>query len=146
MTTFTLRESSPDDTDELFRIWLAAVRATHDFVAEEDISFYAQMVRAHYLPNNRFTLAESDRRILGFIGLSGHKILSLFVDPAWHGRGVGRRLIDEARRHHPTLLVDVNEQNHRARAFYARLGFEQIGRSPVDEAGRPYPLLHLVSR
>ena len=27
--------------------------------------------------------------------------------------------------------------------FYQACGFEVIGRSPVDSAGRPYPLLHL---
>jgi putative acetyltransferase len=28
--------------------------------------------------------------------------------------------------------------------FYERLGFKRIGRSPLDDAGRPYPLLHLA--
>ena len=44
---------------------------------------------------------------------------------------------------HPVLTVNVNEQNASGAGFYQRLGFEVIGRSPVDDAGRPYPLLHL---
>lgn len=40
--------------------------------------------------------------------------------------------------------VDVNEQNTQAVGFYARAGFTVTGRSPVDDEGRPYPLLHLA--
>lgn len=39
--------------------------------------------------------------------------------------------------------VDVNEQNVSAAGFYLHRGFEVVGRSETDEAGRPYPLLHL---
>ena len=39
--------------------------------------------------------------------------------------------------------VDVNEQNPEAVAFYRRLGFEVEGRSALDSAGRPFPLLHM---
>ena len=38
--------------------------------------------------------------------------------------------------------LDVNEQNPDAVDFYRRRGFEQVGRSPVDSDGRPFPLLH----
>ena len=42
------------------------------------------------------------------------------------------------------LTVDVNEQNPRAHAFYRRYGFVDVGRSEVDSAGRPFPLLHMT--
>ncbi|MGF6173821.1 ribosomal protein S18 acetylase RimI-like enzyme [Ensifer sp. 4252] len=57
--------------------------------------------------------------------------------------GVGRALVEHAVALHPVLTVDVNEQNLSGAGFYARLGFETTGRSPVDDDGRPYPLLHL---
>jgi hypothetical protein len=41
------------------------------------------------------------------------------------------------------LTVDVNEQNPRAYAFYQRYSFVDVGRSEVDSAGRPFPLLHM---
>ena len=46
-------------------------------------------------------------------------------------------------RDHGVTQVDVNEQNVLAASFYLHRGFEVIGRSETDEAGRPYPLLHL---
>ena len=40
-------------------------------------------------------------------------------------------------------LQDVNEQNVQAVGFYRHMGFVVVGRSPTDDAGRPYPLLHM---
>jgi putative acetyltransferase len=37
----------------------------------------------------------------------------------------------------------VNEQNAAALGFYEALGFEVVARSPLDDTGRPYPLLHM---
>lgn len=77
------------------------------------------------------------------MGMSGAQIDSLFVHADARGSGVGRRLVEHAMTLHPVLTVDVNEQNASGAGFYQRLGFETVGRSPVDDAGRPYPLLHL---
>jgi putative acetyltransferase len=38
----------------------------------------------------------------------------------------------------------VNDQNPGAVAFYTALGFREIGHSPLDHAGKPYPLLHMA--
>ncbi|MDF2964507.1 MAG: family acetyltransferase [Paenibacillus sp.] len=68
----------------------------------------------------------------------------LFVEPKYHGKGTGRRLIKHAETlKGGNLRVDVNEQNEGAYIFYERLGFVQIGRSELDTSGRPFPQLHL---
>lgn len=142
---FRIRPSRPTDVPALFDIWLAAVRATHGFLTEEDIGFYARHVREEYLPRRRFTVAADDRdEPLGFMGMTGRKIDTLFVDPARHGKGIGRALVDRALREEPVLSVDVNEQNHGAREFYRRMGFKEVGRSALDDSGRPFPLIHLA--
>lgn len=97
-----------------------------------------------FLPAASLWLAcDDDGAVLGFMGLTDGHLESLFVDAASHGRGVGRRLVEHAAALAGTLTTDVNEQNLGARAFYERLGFVAIGRSPTDDAGRPYPLIHL---
>lgn len=83
------------------------------------------------------------RRLAGFLGSVAQRVEMLFVEPGLRGRGIGTALLDEFGTRHPEILLDVNEQNMAARAFYARRGFEVVGRSPLDGAGQPYPLLHL---
>ncbi|WP_404606002.1 GNAT family N-acetyltransferase [Caballeronia udeis] len=59
---------------------------------------------------------------------------------------MGTALVDHAREQHAKLTVDVNEQNPRAHEFYRRYGFEDVGRSETDSAGRPFPLVHMALR
>ena len=40
-----LTQPSPAELDALTALWEASVRATHDFLSEEDIPFFRQMVR-----------------------------------------------------------------------------------------------------
>lgn len=80
----------------------------------------------------------------GFLGMVGDKVEMLFVDPVWRGRGVGTRLLNHVRKRHPALTVDVNEQNPAAHGFYLHYGFRDVGRKDTDEAGRPFPLVHMA--
>jgi GNAT superfamily N-acetyltransferase len=55
-----------------------------------------------------------------------------YVSREWHGRGVAQQLMDRvklAARHHgaQTLWLGVWERNDRARAFYAKCGFADVG-------------------
>ncbi len=73
---------------------------------------------------------------------SGH-MQALFVDPACRGAGVGAALVRHGLTLHPHMTTDVNEQNSQAMGFYEKMGFKRTGRLPVDDQGRPYPLIHL---
>ncbi|MFK0277398.1 acetyltransferase [Ensifer sp. NPDC090286] len=142
--TITIRPSRPDDFPRTVDIWRSAVVATHDFLTPEDFAAIEVLVRDQYLPAAEFWIAaDEDDRPLGFMGMSDAQIDSLFVHADARGAGVGRRLVEHAMSLHPVLTVDVNEQNASGAGFYECLGFEIVGRSPVDDAGRPYPLLHL---
>lgn len=139
------RLSIPADIPAIHAVWRASVDATHQFVDPADIALYEHMLLSLYLPQRAQWLALAwDGSVQGFIGLTGPKIDALFVHPAWHRAGVGRRLINHALTLHRQLLVDVNSQNPGAVAFYKALGFREIGRSPVDHAGKPYPLTHMA--
>ena len=81
---------------------------------------------------------------IGFLGLAGDAIEALFLEPERRRRGGGRRLVAHAQAlRGGALTVDVNEQNDAARRFYEALGFVEVTRSPLDENGLPYPILHL---
>jgi putative acetyltransferase len=124
-------------------IWRRAVDATHDFLMPNDRRDIELEVAA-FSPSAPLDLAvdESDMP-LGFMLLDGSHMQALFIDPAMHGKGIGRALVDKAVRRSSILSTDVNAQNLRAIGFYERLGFERIGYSALDGQGRAYPLIHL---
>ena len=138
-----IRKSTLADGARVMEIWRRAVDATHLFLKPEDRRDIEAEVLA-FLPGAPLDLAvdETDRAI-GFMLLVGNHMEALFVDPAFHGSGIGRALVEDAVKRHPDLLTDVNEQNLQAVGFYERLGFESCGRSATDGQGRPYPLIHL---
>lgn len=130
----------------LLALWERSVRATHTFLVEADIVFYRPLV-ADIIAGDAlelWVLTDETNVPMGFLGLAGHSIEALFLEPAHLGRGGGRRLVAHAQELRVgALTVDVNEQNAAARGFYEALGFEVVARSPLDETGRPYPILHM---
>lgn len=140
-----IRPALSGDWPELAALWRRSVEATHDFLHSADLeSIGAAMLRA-YLPAMReLWLLERAGRAAGFWGGDALRVEMLFVDPPFFRQGVGTALLRHACTGKRRVELDVNEQNAGARAFYARLGFRVCGRSPVDNDGRPYPLLHLV--
>ncbi len=143
------RLDAVDGTDRprLLEVWEAAVRATHHFLPEDDLQFYKRMLRDRYFDLVELTcLRDEDGGLQGFSGTAEDRLEMLFVHPNCHGRGFGKALLRHAIDQHGVRLVDVNEQNPSAVAFYLSQGFEQIGRSPLDGADKPFPLLHLRLR
>jgi ribosomal protein S18 acetylase RimI-like enzyme len=68
----------------------------------------------------------------GVQGKSPIELLRFYVDRPWHGQGLARRLMravdEEAIRHGAsTLWLAVWERNERAKAFYAKCGFADVG-------------------
>lgn len=124
-------------------IWGDAVDATHDFLTSGDRAAIGREV-ADFLPGAPLWFAvDDDDRAVGFLLMNDSHMEALFVDPRYHGAGIGRALVDHAGAQHGTVTTDVNEQNGRAVGFYRRLGFVPTGRSDRDGQGRPYPLVHL---
>ncbi len=145
-----LTAAAENEFDRLMEIWEAAVRATHAFLTESDIRFYRELlIREGYLRQVELTVARDERcLIMGFLGLAPPteqpaKVEMLFVDPAFHRRGVGRALLARAAAGHRPLELEVNEQNPGARRFYEQCGFTVVGRQELDNQGRPFPLLLL---
>lgn len=130
------------DYGTLAGIWERSVRATHDFLKEEDFNEIRKALIPEYFPNVNLYAIDFDGVYAGFIGLSSDTIEMLFVDSSYRGQGYGSALIDFARQRGATK-VDVNQQNTSALNFYIAKGFRVISRDETDDAGRPYPILHL---
>ena len=138
-----LRTSTSDDGARVVEIWRSAVQATHDFLSPADLAEIDAQVE-EFLPKTPLLLAiDEEGRAAGFMGMTGHKVDSLFIDPMLRGGGIGRLMIEHAATLYASLTVDVNEQNAQAVGFYERMGFVRTGRSDTDDQGRPYPLIHM---
>ncbi|MFM9270055.1 acetyltransferase [Halomonas elongata] len=134
-----------EDRQRLIEIWEASVRATHDFLAEEDLQELKPLILEQYFDAVDLRCARSgDGKILGFCGVHDGNIEMLFISPDARGKGVGAMLADHAIKEQGATKVDVNEQNEQALGFYQHIGFSVTGYSPVDGQGKPYPLLHMA--
>ena len=141
-----IRRARAADHDTLVALWERSVRATHDFLTEADIGALRPLVREALSDDalELWVLTDGADVPIGFMGLAGHDIAALFLEPAHRGKGGGRRLVAHAQQlRDGELTVDVNEQNPAARGFYEALGFVVVGRSPLDDGGRPFPILHM---
>ena len=146
MAEVRLRQADGADTDRLVAVWRSAVEATHHFLTPADIDGFASRLARDFFPAVELVVAEVGGVIVGFSGTADNRLEMLFVDSAAHGRGIGTVLLDHAVERVGIDELDVNEQNPGAVEFYRRRGFDQVGRSPVDSDGRPFPLLHLRRR
>ena len=120
---FTFRPSRPDDGKRIIEIWRDAVDATHHFLSSEDRIAIDQEV-CGFLPQAPLWLVvdQNDRPIAFMLIDRGH-MEALFVDPAFHRRGIGAALLRHGLTMHPGMSTDVNEQNDQAVEFYVRMGF-----------------------
>ena len=137
-----LASPAAHELDALTDLWERSVRATHDFLAPEDIPFFRRMVREEALSGveELYVIRDSGN---GFAGIGAHRLEMLFVAPSARGKGLGRELVEHVAVHCGVRRVDVNEQNAQAAGFYARMGFRVVSRDALDPSGRPYPILHL---
>jgi len=130
-----LRRFDPADEAAAMAVWSAASKAAHPFIPGEGEGQRARVVREVYLPNAETWVVEEDGDVIGLLGLLDGEIGGLFVRPDRQGRGWGRRMVDHAAALKGALTVEVFELNHRARSFYAAVGFAEIGRRIDRETG-----------
>jgi putative acetyltransferase len=140
----TLRPATGKDMRRNFETWQSAVLATHHFLSERDFREISLLVEKSYLPKARLVVAVDEEDVPhGFLGTTEDNVDALFVHAESQGKGLGRLLLESFLADRDEVTVEVNEQNASGRTFYEKMGFQVTGRSDNDDAGRPYPLLHM---
>jgi ribosomal protein S18 acetylase RimI-like enzyme len=76
---------------------------------------------------------------------------TLFIDPAFQHRGIGRAFIDFYEKYAVScgcaaLRMDTNEINLGARALYKKLGYKEIGKVPTEFNGIRGVMLILLEK
>ncbi|MDU5111457.1 MAG: GNAT family N-acetyltransferase [Clostridium sp.] len=139
-----LNNINEDDIRNILKVWESSVRATHDFLSEEDIlSLTPNVVEGADYVNDLLCVRNDKGIIKAFMGVHNNKIEMLFISDECRGVGIGKKLIEYAIKVLNVNYVDVNEQNLQAVGFYKHMGFEVFERSDVDEQGNPFPILHM---
>lgn len=128
-----VRPASAADADAVTAVFLASRAATMAYLprlhSDEETAWWIAHV---VLPQCRVWVAHErgDPRILGFAAVQGDMLEHLYLDPAHRRRGIGTRLLEQARAARPEgLLLHVFTRNTDARAFYERHGFEPLDAS-----------------
>lgn len=136
--------ANKNDYPVLIDVWESAVKATHDFLSDEDFEFYKTHIPIYFEHVSLYIYRDNEHVIKGFLGVSDDSIEMLFVDNESRGTGVGKTLLNYAINTLNARRVDVNEQNTQALKFYYYFGFKEIDRSEYDGEGKGYPILHLL--
>lgn len=140
----SLNNINNKDIDEILDTWESSVRATHNFLSEDDIiSIKPQVVEGVKYVSKFFCVRDKNNIIKAFMGIHDFKIEMLFVSNENRGKGIGKKLVEHAIEVLNVNYVDVNEQNPQAVGFYEHMGFEIFKKSNFDEQGNPFPILHM---
>ncbi|MEO6318721.1 MAG: GNAT family N-acetyltransferase [Acidimicrobiales bacterium] len=130
-------EEAPAIADLFWRARLSAVPAIPPSVhPEDDVHTYVTTV---LVPAKDTWVADDDGVVVGFMVLDPGWVDHLYVEPGRTGGGIGRQLLDVAKREHPTGLdLWAFQSNTGARRFYERHGFVAVARTDGDnEEGAP---------
>lgn len=121
-----IRRYKESDLELVLESWEAATRLAHAFLTEDFIVKERKNIAEKYLPNTDTWVVEIDNEVKGFIALMGNQVGAIFLQPNFHGRGVGKALMDKAQSLHGDLEVEVFENNTIGRNFYSKYGFVRL--------------------
>ena len=139
----TETERMPELIEKLSTIWRRSVEKTHDFLTADDIDGISRYVPGLIGKVPVLVTANDGAEPLGFMGIDGHRLEMLFLDPDAMGQGIGKALLRYGIDECGVNELTVNEDNPTAAGFYRHMGFAEYKRTDTDEDGRPFPLLYM---
>ncbi|HJR81312.1 MAG TPA: GNAT family N-acetyltransferase [Anaerolineales bacterium] len=139
LNEYTIREYQAEYFDLVTILWrIAREKSLPEFQRKKGHFFYEDRdyFRDHILVNNQVWVVVVNNDPVAFMAINKDFIDHLYIHPDHQRRGIGKALLDFARRLSPdhlwlyTLQINLN-----ARAFYEKNGFvaEKFGFSPPPE-------------
>ncbi len=129
-----IRRLEKEDLDQVMEIWLKGNQEAHDFISEKYWESHISEVQKQLLQAEVY-VCEEEGKIKGFVGMQGEYLAGIFVEQKSRSLGIGRLLLDQAKRSHPVLSLNVYEKNERALKFYQREGFVVISKRVDEDTG-----------
>ncbi|MCO7593844.1 MULTISPECIES: GNAT family N-acetyltransferase [Pseudomonas] len=137
-----VRPATSEDIEAISRVVVSALRESNsqdyspDVIAEVERSFAPEAISV-LLDKRKVFVALLGENITGTASLDGEVVRSVFVDPAYQGGGIGRRLMDVIHADAASAGVGVLRvpSSITAEKFYAALGYQKI-RDEFHEAER----------
>ena len=140
-----IRQYKESDLESVLDSWEVATRLAHEFMTDDFIAQERQNVAEIYLPNTDTWVAELDGKVKGFIALMGNEVGAIFLQPNYHGNGIGKALMDKAQALHDELEVEVFKSNIIGRKFYSKYGFEFLDEKLHEPTGEQVLRLKLTA-
>ncbi|TKS57867.1 MAG: acetyltransferase [Nitrospira sp.] len=131
-----IRKYQAQDLQAVIDIWYRASLIAHPFLDEAFLQAERQEIMEKHMPSVETWVYEKEGRIVGFIALLDCEVGAIFVDPQHQRQGIGRALMDHARKLRGHLELDVFKENHIGRAFYDRYGFKVVAEHLHESSGQ----------
>ena len=140
-----VRKYRDTDVEQVLSAWENTQALAHPFLPDAFQNQEKKNIRELYLPNADTWVVEADNQVVGFIALIGNEIGGLFVQPAHHGKKLGKLLVDKAQELHGDLVVEVFERNSVGRKFYSQYGFTMVEEKVHEQTGEPVLRLEFIA-
>jgi ribosomal protein S18 acetylase RimI-like enzyme len=166
----TIRRASKDDASSLaalsIEVWISTYlrNGVSKFFADYALSTFTTQIFEAFIDDENEIILVSDNSdgIDGFVRVTLEspapiengpetEVATLYVQPRHKGKGIGKRLLDEAfrlsaERGRDGVWLAVNSENQDAIAFYERLGFTRDGQTTFRIGEQSYANDVMVKR
>lgn len=142
---FTVRALEESETDAALRlVWNVFVEFEAPDYGREGVDEFQKCLNdAGFLAGIRYYGAFCEKKLVGVLGVREQEahVYFLFVDGAYHRRGVGTALFQRLRQDRPESKITVNSSPYGLQ-FYQALGFTAIGDERTVNGIRFTPMVY----